>query len=404
MADRQSYYFHWLLTDGTKAKELRLFGLGELLRGWYRDLRKVLRRERLRHHAKRVARRTWRSGVAAVLAVFGTFAYIAWQTINGAMNLGSDGHVLPGPADGLTSLQSLLLGLGGLYEDNLFLTYFYEFMALEPQLQSPAAPKPVPRPMREGIVFDEVDLPVPRHHAHGAGQGLARDQARRGGGAGGPNGSGKTTLVKLLCRLYDPHEGAITLDGDRPARVRPGRSAREHERDLPGLLAVPALGAAEHLGGQHRPRPGERRRSRRRRATRAPTRSSAGCATATTRMLGKWFEEGEELSIGEWQKVALARAFVRDAEILVFDEPTSALDPDGRVERLRAHPRAGQRTRGGADQPPLLDRAQGRPDPHPGARAHRRERHARGAHGARWRYARMYEVQARAYRMDPELE
>ena len=149
MADRQSYYFHYLLTDGTKAKELRLFGLGELLRGWFRELRKVLRHERLHITLKR-SLADLASGVAAVLAVFGTFAYIAWRTIKGALNLGQMMMYYAALQMALTSLQSLLPGLASLYEDNLFLTYFYEFMALEPHLQSPPDPKPVPRPMRRG--------------------------------------------------------------------------------------------------------------------------------------------------------------------------------------------------------------------------------------------------------------
>ena len=128
MADRQSYYFHYLLTDGTKAKELRLFGLGELLRGWFRELRKVLRRERLHITLKR-ALADLASGVGAVLAIFGTLVYIAWRTINGVVSLGQMVMYYGALQTALTSLQSVLTGLASLYEDDLFLTYFYEFMA-----------------------------------------------------------------------------------------------------------------------------------------------------------------------------------------------------------------------------------------------------------------------------------
>jgi len=398
MAERQSWYLHWLLTDGTRAKEVRLFGLGELFRGMFHDLRQILRKERIGIATHR-AWADFAGGAAAVLAIFGTFAYIAWKTITGAISLPSMVMYYQAFQIGLTSLQALLTGLAGLYEDNLFLTYYHEFMTLQARLSEPLEPRPMPQRLSEGIVFHDVTF----SYADTTRTALADiDLDIRPGevcALVGANGSGKTTLVKLLCRLYDPQQGHITLDGVdlrdlATAELRRGVSvifqdysqyqfsARQNiwvgNIDLPEgseavVEAARASGADEVIGGLRH-----------------------GYDT----ILGKWFEDGEELSIGEWQKVALARAFVRDAQVLVFDEPTSALDPtaewkafehirelaQGRAVVLISHRFSTVRT---ADRIHILE-------------------HGRiiesGSHdelvAQDGTYARMYEVQARAYRLD----
>ena len=343
------------------------------------------------------------SGVGAVLAIFGTLAYIAWRTINGSLSLGQMMMYYMALQTALGSLQSVLSGLAGLYEDNLFLTYFYEFMALEPHLQSPSDPKPVPRPMRQGVVFDEVTFQYPETARTALDRVSLEIKPGEVAALVGPNGSGKTTLVKLLCRLYDPHEGAITVDGIDlrefdPIALRKSMSVIFQDYSQYQLSARQNIWVGNiDLDPQGT-------------AIEEASRDAGadevirGLRHGYDTMLGKWFAEGEELSIGEWQKVALARAFVRDAEILVFDEPTSALDPTsewnafehirelakGRAVILISHRFSTVRM---ADRIHILE-------------------HGRivesGSHDELMaldaRYARMYEVQARAYRMDPELE
>jgi ATP-binding cassette, subfamily B, bacterial len=398
--ERQAWYTHWLLISGPHAKEVRLFGLGELFRGMYRDLRRILRTERI-DIAKRRAAADFAAGAVAVLAIFGTFAYIVWETIIGAITLGSMVMYYQAFQTGLSSLQAVLSGMAGLYEDNLFLTYYHEFMELEPRVLPPAQPAPVPRPMASGVHFEGVTFAYPDTERTAL-QGITLD-IRPGEVAAlvGPNGSGKTTLVKLLCRLYDPTAGTISLDGTQlrefdVTELRRHMSvifqdfsqyqftARENIRmgNVELAAADPSVEAAARDAGAD-----EVIRSLRN-----------GYET----MLGRWFEEGEELSVGEWQKVALARAFVRDAQILVFDEPTSALDPEaewqifqhirelarGRAVVLISHRFSTVRT---ADRIHILD--QGRIV-------------ESGSHeelvALDGRYARMYEVQARAYRLEPE--
>jgi ATP-binding cassette subfamily B protein len=398
IADRRSWYYHWLLTDGTRAKEVRLFALGELFRDWFRDIRRVLRGERLRITV-------WRSaadlgaGAVATLAVFGTFAYIVYETVQGVISVGVVAAYFQAVQTGLSAFQSLLGGLAGLYEDNLFLTYLYEFLALEPKVLEPARPRPVPRPMREGIRFEEVSFHYP-DTPRTALQSVSLT-VRPGEVAAlvGPNGSGKTTLVKLLCRLYDPGAGRISVDGIDLREV----SATELRKSISVIFqdySQYQMSARTNIwvgNVELDPQDG---------AIEAAARDSGaheviealGSGYETT--LGKWFEDGEELSIGEWQKVALARAFVRDAQILVLDEPTSALDPNaewrvfehirglaqGKAVILISHRFSTVRM---ADRIHILDR--GRVIE---SGTHEELMELGGT------YAGMYEVQARAYQLD----
>ena len=397
--ERQAWYTHWLLTAGPHAKEVRIFGLGELFRAMFRDLRTVLRRERI-GIARQRALADFGAGAVAVLATFGTFAYIAWQTIYGAITLGSLVMYYQAFQTGLSSLQSVLQGLAGLYEDNLFLTYYHEFMDLEPRVLAPAEPAPVPRPMREGLRFHAVDFHYPGTERTAL-SGI--DLTIRPGEVAalvGANGSGKTTLVKLLCRLYDPTAGSVTLDG---VDLR-SMDVLELRRQMSVIFqdfSQYQFTAGENIRvgdvDLHPDAPSTRA------AVEAAARDAGaagvigGLPRGYDTPLGKWFEDGEELSVGEWQKVALARAFLRHAQILVLDEPTSALDPEaewqvfehirelaqGRAVVLISHRFSTVRS---ADRIHILD--QGRIV-------------ESGTHeellALAGRYARMYEVQARAY-------
>ena len=323
--DRRSWYYHWLLTDGTRAKEIRLFGLGELFLDWFHELRRVLRGQRLKITLTRSAA-DLAAGAIATLAVFGTFAYIVYRTIQGALSVGSMVMYYQAFQTGLSSFQSLLGGLAGLYEDNLFLTYFYDFLALEPKVLEPKQPHVVPTPMKKGIEFESVSFQYPDTERIAIDDVSMTIQPGQVAALVGPNGSGKTTLVKLLCRLYDPTQGRITLD-DLDLRDLSVTELRSSMSVIFQDYSQYQMSARHNIWvGNVGVSPADEAVERAAR--------DAGVHEVLQELphgydtvLGKWFEEGEELSIGEWQKIALARAFVRDSQILVLDEPTSALDP-----------------------------------------------------------------------------
>lgn len=323
-AERRGQYYHAMLTGAAHAKELRLFGLSTLFRGRHGDLREEIRRLRLRLA-------TWRfqsdlvTQVAATLAVFGSFTFVLYRASLGALTVGDVVMYYQAFQRGQDYLKEILGGLAGLYEDHLFLASLYEFLDLEPRMIEPARPRPVPRPLRSGIVFDGVSFQYP-----GAPRKILHDVSltvRSGEHVAlvGANGSGKTTLVKLLCRLYDPTGGAIAIDGVDLRDLETNALRREIAVVFQDWVAYHVTARDNIWFGDPRAACDEARIRHAARASGADeviARLPKGYDT----VLGRWFESGEELSMGEWQKIALARAFVRDTQIVVLDEPTSFLD------------------------------------------------------------------------------
>lgn len=235
-------------------------------------------------------------------------------------------------------------GLSKLYENNLFLTHLYEFLDVGKAVVEPSHPKPIPRPLRKGIGFEHVRFKYPTGSRTILEDITLNIEPGEHIALVGENGAGKTTLVKLLCRLYDPPEGRITLDGLdlRELETQALReeitvvfqdfakyhmTARDNIR-LGNLALTPdslrVVAAAQQAG-----------------VDKTLSQLPQGYDT----MLGKLFLGGQELSIGEWQKVAIARAFIRDAQIIVLDEPTSAMDPKAEYELFqRFHELAKGRT------------------------------------------------------------
>ena len=198
----------------------------------------------------------------------------------------------------------------------------------------------------------------------------------------GENGAGKTTLVKLLARLYDPTEGRILLDGVDLREYDVDSLRRNVGVIFQDFVRYDFLLKENIAVGNIAARRGRAARSRRRPSGAWPTRWPPRLAGRYDQMLGRRFEDGVDLSGGEWQKVALARAYMRDAQLLILDEPTAALDARAEYEVFLRFSRAHGRADGGADLPPVLHGAHGGPDPGAPGRRAGGAGDARGAGGA----------------------
>lgn len=226
-------------------------------------------------------------------------------------------------------LQEVMGGLAGLYEDSMFLNHFYDFLDLKPQTAAPQRCVVVPRPMQSGIVLEHVSFQYPT-----AGDEVLHDinlTIRPGEIVAlvGDNGAGKTTLAKLLCRFYDPMGGRITMDGVDFRDFNIEALRREITMIFQDYIHY-QLTARENIwiGDVRMNHDDDRIRSAAQQsgADEIISRLPHGYET----VLGNQFDGGVELSIGEWQKIALARAFLRDAQLIILDEPTSAIS--ARVE------------------------------------------------------------------------
>jgi len=323
--ERLAWYYHWILTTSEFAKEVRLFNIGNTIKRRFQKLRKELREGRLAIVRGRAVVDFIVQSLAA-LAIFFSLGLAAYQTIQGKISIGDLMAIYMGFQIGLSSIQAILGGLAGLYEDNLFLSHFYKFLELEPTIQVIDNPMPLPSSFQDGIVFENVGFTYPNKKQLVLDQVNLRLEPGQVVALVGANGSGKTTLIKLLCRLYDPTAGRITLDGIPLPTYDPLAWRRLISVIFQDFVHY-YLTAKENiwLGNVSQDPIIEL-------IVEASKKSGADSfikrlPQSYDTYLGTWFGEGQELSTGEWQKVALARAFYRDAQIIVLDEPTSSLDP-----------------------------------------------------------------------------
>ncbi|HTZ17018.1 MAG TPA: ABC transporter ATP-binding protein [Dissulfurispiraceae bacterium] len=328
--ERKAWYYHWVLTDPGHAKEIRLFNIGPFFKERFRAIRQELREGKLALSARRSIIDLV-TQIFATAAIFGTFAFICREAVTGTVTLGGLVMYYLGFQSGLSFLQAILRGLAGLYEDNLFLTGLYEFLDLRPAIKPPAQPQPVPQATDRGINIRGVTFAYPGMSTEALKDidlSLAPGQVIA---LVGRNGSGKTTLIKLLCRLYDPGRGRIEIEGTDIRQLDPVAWRREISVVLQDYIHY-SLTARENIcvGDIDRvPAQDE--------VVRAAVQSGADLLIRSLpqgydTMLGRGFQEGLELSTGEWQKVAIARAFLRNARIVVLDEPSSSLDPLAEAE------------------------------------------------------------------------
>jgi ATP-binding cassette subfamily B protein len=320
---RMQLYLETVLAREDNVKEVKLFGLGPLLLERYRD---IFRRLYKADRALAIRRDGWGFvlGLIGTVALYGAYAWITVAAVASRITLGQMTMYLMLFRQGQSAVSAILSAIGGMYEDNLYLSTLYEYLET-PAVKSDANQLHGPLP-DDGVRFENVSFSYPGAsrpalvdidlHIH-PGESLALV---------GENGSGKTTLIKLLTRLYRPDSGRILLDGmplddwqEDALRQRIGVIFQDFTRYQLLVGENIGVGDVRHFDEQERWREA----------------AGKGMADAIVEdlpsgyetQLGKWFKDGQELSGGQWQKIALSRAFMRaEADILVLDEPTAAMD------------------------------------------------------------------------------
>ncbi|MDV3353100.1 ABC transporter ATP-binding protein [Leptothoe sp. LEGE 181152] len=321
---RLSDYFYEILTAPQYVKEVRLFNLGQHMVEQYRTIRHEFNQES-RRLARQQSLAQLSTELLGAIGFYGAYGLVLWQTLQGMVTLG-DLTLYTGAfqqAQGL--IESTLLSLATLYEYNLYVSQYFELLDISPQVVSPRHPNPFPKPMEQGLRFQDVYFTYPgaeQPTLQGINLTVAPGECIA---LVGLNGSGKTTLLKLLTRLYDIEQGQIIIDN-----IPLQKFSLSELRSQIGIMfqdfARYALNVQDNIGFGNLPQ-------RQNIDLVAQAAQGAGATEVIERLeegyhtiLGKMFSGGVDLSGGQWQKIGLARAFMSDAQILILDEPTAAVD------------------------------------------------------------------------------
>jgi ATP-binding cassette subfamily B protein len=343
---RELDYLRYVGASDRSAKEVQMFGLA----GWLSDRYAVLAQ---RYYDANKSLSIRKGIVSALLSILGTLGYYAayvtilLRAVAGTISIGTLTFLASAFGRSRDLIQRLLLSASDIYEQSLYLRDLFVFFEMQPTIASRPGARPVPRPIRTGFVFEDVGFRYPGSERWAVRHVSFSIQPGERIALVGENGAGKTTITKLIARLYDPSEGRILLDGvdlrdydlatlrqaigvifqdfvryDMRFDENVGvgeiqgvagylESVRDATAEMPGVPPEPIVDAAE-----------------RSMASSLLPRFSHGYR----QMLGRRFDDGVDLSGGEWQKIALARAYMRSAQLLILDEPTAALDARAEYE------------------------------------------------------------------------
>ena len=320
--DRRAWYYDWIMTTADAAAEIRLFGLGKHFQSHYTSLRERLRSERL-HLTRRQGLAELAASLIALVIMGAALGLMVWRALLGVVTLGELAMIYVAFNQGQGLMRTLLENAGQLYGNSLFLGNLFEFLALEPKI---VGGRTTVEDVNTGIAFRRVSFRYPDATSKALDDFTMTIPSGTIVAIVGPNGAGKSTLLKLLCRFYDPDEGVIEIDG---------RDLKEFATDDLRRLITVLFQQPVHYNTTVRENIlyGDMNIDATDAEINAALRA-AGAEEIVARLpgkqqtlLGRWFAGGAELSVGEWQRIALARAFLRRAPIIILDEPTSALDP-----------------------------------------------------------------------------
>lgn len=322
--ERKGYYLNTILTGSIFAKEVRLFNIGNKLMHQFKDIREQLSKEKLYILVQR--------SVGSVLIVVfevamlvSAYALIVYQAREGLMTVGALVMYFQAVQRGQSAVQQTVSFVGQLYQNRLFLNHIFDLLELKPHITSPQTAHPFKETIQT-VAFKNVNFTYPQTTRQALNNVSFSAQKGQIIALVGENGSGKTTLVKLLCRLYDTTEGGIFLNGQDIKNITL-EDLRQKISVIFQDFAQYHFSAADniHISDSYREkRIGE--------ITQAAQKTGAhdfiqNLDKRYEQMLGRNFTEGVELSGGQWQKIALSRAFYKNADIIILDEPTSAIDP-----------------------------------------------------------------------------
>ena len=334
---RRLNYLEWILTRDSTVKEVKLFGLGPLVLGRYTGLYDTIVDEDLRLARRRAL---WGTalGLLALAAFYGCYAQVASRAALAEITLGDMTFALAAFRQGQSAFQAILTAVGGMVEDALFMSNLFAYLEVDAAGEKSRTSPPTPLPSGpQALVLDHVSFAYPGTEAVVLKNIHLTIQPGEKIALVGDNGAGKSTLVKLLLRLYEPTEGAIRFGGVDIRDADPQSLRQRFSAVFQDFVRYQVI-VRENVGF------GDVRRLNDTDAVNAAI-EKAGADSVVEKaggldaMLGGWFEKGQELSGGQWQKLALARGFMRDdAHVLILDEPTAAVDAKAEAdlfERIR---------------------------------------------------------------------
>lgn len=322
-ARREMEYLRVLGGSKESAKELKLFGLGPYFVDRFTTLAMRLHKETTQLARKRLFIGSLLT-LLGTLGYYGTYTYVIYETVTGVLTIGMLTFLSGAIAGASSNIQLVFSTFSTIADQALFVGDLLEFFAVKPKISSKANPVPMPRPIRQGFEFRNVSFAYPNGRQVLSGVSFKLTRGERIALVG-ENGQGKTTIVKLLTRLYDPTDGQILLDGvdlrdyDQEELWREiGVIFQDFMRyDITATENI-AMGRIEEKDNIFRIRAAAQKSLAEEVIRKLPN--------GYDQLLGTRFDGGTDLSGGEWQKLALARAYLREAQVLILDEPTASLD------------------------------------------------------------------------------
>ncbi|MBK7626748.1 MAG: ABC transporter ATP-binding protein [Bacteroidales bacterium] len=322
---RKSAYFNWLLTGDRPSRELRLFGLGN----YFKDLFKTSFLKQKDEEVNIIRKRTTIELVSNLFkasALLVTLLFIARQTINKTISLGEMAMFLLAFRQGMLYIKDLFSSLAGLYEDGLFIGDTFEFLNLKEGITA-KEPVAIIHPLVNEIAAENLSFTYPGNNSSTINNISFKIKKGEVVALVGPNGAGKSTLVRLLCRLYDPDSGTVKYDDTDIKHIEPAEYRKQFSVVFQDFMLY-NLSAGENIRLGNINSPADAVKIKSAASVTGVDNLISNLPNSYDTIIGNLFDDSRELSWGEWQKLALARALYRDSPVLILDEPSSSLDAD----------------------------------------------------------------------------